>query len=99
MFNQILSLQRNMLAGLPGAHAADFKMGDASLRIIANPVVDGAGKRVGTVVQWVDRTQEVATEEEVQAIVAKAIDGDLTARIREERKEGFFKTLAGGGIR
>ena len=92
----IPSLQRNALAGLTGAHTADVKMGDASLRIIANPVIDGAGKRVGTVVQWMDRTQEVATEEEVQAIVSKAIDGDLTARIREEGKEGFFKTLASG---
>ncbi len=96
MFHQVPSLQRNALAGLTSAHTVDAKMGDASLRIVANPVVDGAGKRVGTVVQWVDRTQEVATEEEVQAIVAKAIDGDLTARIREEGKEGFFKTLAGG---
>jgi methyl-accepting chemotaxis protein len=71
-------------------------MGGASLRIVANPVVDDAGSRVGTVVQWLDRTQEVATEEEVQAIVAKAIEGDLTARIREEGKEAFFKTLAVG---
>ncbi len=96
VFHQIPSLQRNALAGLTGSHTADVKMGEASLRIVANPVIDGAGKRVGTVVQWFDRTQEVATEEEVQAIVAKAIDGDLTARIREEGKEGFFKTLAGG---
>jgi methyl-accepting chemotaxis protein len=96
VFHQIPSLQRNALAGLTSAQTADVKMGEASLRIVANPVVDGAGKRVGTVVQWVDRTQEVATEEEVQAIVAKAIDGDLTARIREEGKEAFFKTLASG---
>jgi methyl-accepting chemotaxis protein len=96
VFHQIPSLQRNALAGLTSAHTADVKIGEASLRIVANPVVDGAGKRVGTVVQWVDRTQEVATEEEVQTIVAKAIDGDLTARIREEGKEAFFKTLASG---
>ena len=96
MFHQIPSLQRTVLASLSSAHTADVKMGEASLRIVANPVVDGAGKRVGTVVQWMDRTQEVATEEEVQATVAKAIDGDLTVRIREEGKEAFFKTLAGG---
>jgi methyl-accepting chemotaxis protein len=96
MFHQIPSLQRSFLAGLTGAHTADAKVGNASLRIVANPVVDAAGKRVGTVVQWLDRTQEVATEEEVQAIVVKAIEGDLTVRIREEGKEGFFKTLAGG---
>jgi len=96
MFHQVPSLQRSFLAGLTGAHTADVKMGNASLRIVANPVIDAAGKRVGTVVQWLDRTQEVATEEEVQAIVAKAIEGDLTVRIGEEGKEGFFKTLAGG---
>jgi methyl-accepting chemotaxis protein len=96
MFHQIPALQRNFLASLSSTHTVDVKMGDASLRLTANPVVDGAGKRVGTVVQWVDRTQEVATEEEVQAIVSKAIDGDLTVRIREEGKEAFFKTLADG---
>jgi methyl-accepting chemotaxis protein len=96
MFQQIPALQRQQLASLTAGHTSDIKMGGASLRLVANPVVDRAGTRVGTVVQWLDRTQEVATEEEVQAIVAKAIDGDLTARIREEGKEAFFKTLAGG---
>jgi methyl-accepting chemotaxis protein len=96
MFGQIPSMQRSFLAALNSAHTADAKMGNASLRIVANPVVDTTGKRVGTVVQWLDRTQEVATEEEVQTIVGSAIEGDLTARIREEGKEGFFKTLAGG---
>jgi methyl-accepting chemotaxis protein len=95
-FHRTPSHQRNMLANLTSTHTIDVKMGEAVLRIIANPVSDAAGKRVGTVVQWMDRTQEVATEAEVQAIVAKAIEGDLTARIREEGKEGFFKTLAGG---
>ncbi len=96
MFQQIPALHRQQLAALTAGHTSDIKMGGASLRLVANPVVDRAGARVGTVVQWLDRTQEVATEDEVQAIVAKAIDGDLTARIREEGKEAFFKTLAGG---
>jgi methyl-accepting chemotaxis protein len=96
LFHQVPALQKNHLAGLTTTHTADIEMGEASLRIVANPVMDAAGKRVGSVVQWVDRTQEVATENEVEAIVAKAIDGDLTARIREEGKDGFFKTLSGG---
>jgi methyl-accepting chemotaxis protein len=95
MFHQIPALQRSQLAALTTTQTLDVKMGEASLRIVANPV-EGEGKRVGTVVQWMDRTQEVATENEVQAIVAKAIDGDLTARIREDGKEAFFKALAGG---
>jgi methyl-accepting chemotaxis protein len=94
-FHQIPSLQRHQLGELTATRTVDVQMGEASLRIVASPV-DDAGRRVGTVVQWVDRTSEVATEEEVQAIVGKAIDGDLTARIREEGKEAFFKALAGG---
>jgi methyl-accepting chemotaxis protein len=96
MFHQIPALQKNNLAALTTTQTAEFKTGEATLRIVANPVVDTDGKRVGTVVQWVDRTQVVATELEVQAIVAKAIDGDLTARIREEGKDGFFKSLSAG---
>jgi methyl-accepting chemotaxis protein len=96
MFHQTPALQKHHLAGLTAAHTAEVKMGEATLRIVANPVIDAAGVRVGTVVQWVDRTPQVAIENEVQAIVAKAIDGDLTARIREEGKSGFIKSLSGG---
>jgi methyl-accepting chemotaxis protein len=64
--------------------------------VIFNPVMDSSGVRLGTVVQWLDRTDEIAIEEEVQATVAAAVEGNLTARVREEGKEGFFKSLAGG---
>jgi nitrogen fixation/metabolism regulation signal transduction histidine kinase len=43
------------LGALTAAHTMDLKMGEASLRIVASPV-EGNGRRVGTVVQWVDRT-------------------------------------------
>ncbi len=95
-FHRAPSHQRNLLAGLTGTHTIDLNMGDSVLRAIINSVTDADGKRVGSVVQWVDRTAEVATEREVEAVVAKAIEGDLTARIREEGKEAFFKTLATG---
>jgi methyl-accepting chemotaxis protein len=90
------SLQRNLLAGLTGTHTIDFKMGDAVLRAVVNLVNDAAGKRLGSVVQWVDRTAEVAAQNEVETVVARAIEGDLMVRIREEGKEAFFKILASG---
>ncbi|MEY4762946.1 MAG: hypothetical protein RLZZ200_2802, partial [Pseudomonadota bacterium] len=51
---------------------------------------------LGTVVEWADRTQEVATELEVQGIVADVIDGRLDGRIDMAGKTGFFETLAQG---
>jgi methyl-accepting chemotaxis protein len=95
LFQAIPLLRPEQLGALTAMASAEVKLGAAHLRILASPVSIDA-QRVGTVVQWTDRTQEVATEEEVQATVAKAIDGDLTARIDAEGKEGFFQTLASG---
>jgi methyl-accepting chemotaxis protein len=88
--------QRNLLAQLTGVHQADVTLGKALLRIVANPVVDAQGARLGTVVQWIDRTQEVATEDEIRFVVENAVAGDLTRRIRREGKSGFFGALADG---
>jgi methyl-accepting chemotaxis protein len=95
-FHRVPSHQRNLLAGLTSTHTADIKMGGATLRVIANPVVDAAGVRLGTVVQWIDRTEEIAVEEDVQRTVTSALAGDLTTRIEESDKQGFFKRLAAG---
>jgi methyl-accepting chemotaxis protein len=95
-FHKVPSHQRNVLGNLRGMHKVDMRLGGASLRIVANPVVDEGGKRLGTVVEWFDRTQEVATEEEVQQTIAKALDGDLTARVAEAGKTGFFANLSSG---
>jgi len=81
---------------LSGGRTRELKLGGATLRIVATPVVDSSGTPVGTVVQWLDRTQEIAAEQELAMIVANAIDGDLTTRIAEEGKQGFLKVMAGG---
>jgi methyl-accepting chemotaxis protein len=96
IFHQVTALQSKQMAALTTPHTEEFKIGEASLRIVASPALNGDGQRVGTVVQWTDRTQVVAREEEVQGTVAQAINGDLTARIRETDKETFFKALASG---
>ena len=88
--------QRSLLAGLTRTHAAQVKIGGMTMKIIASPIRDEQGQRLGTVVEWVDRTQEVAVEDEVQTLVAEALKGNLDKRAVEEGKSGFFKTLSGG---
>ncbi|MGO9264787.1 MAG: methyl-accepting chemotaxis protein [Candidatus Binataceae bacterium] len=91
------SLQHvNRLVELSNSQTEELKVGGATLRVIATPVAESRGDRVGTVVQWIDRTQEIAVEQEVAAMVAQAIAGDLTARVLEDGKQGFFKILAAG---
>ena len=86
--------QRGMLAGLNKTFTSQLELGGRTFRIIANPVMDEAGKRLGTVVEWADRTQEVAVEAEVEKIVQSAQAGDLGERIGVDGKSGFFKRLS-----
>jgi methyl-accepting chemotaxis protein len=57
-------------------------------------VTDAKGTPIGRITQWIDRTEEIASEQEVSAIVAAAAAGDLTGRIAMQGKQGFFGTLS-----
>ena len=65
-----------------------------TLGIIATPVLDENKERLGTVVEWQNRTTEVQVEQEVAAIVDAAADGDFSQSINEQGKEGFILKLA-----
>jgi len=85
-----------LLSTATGSPSQELKMGGAVFRITANPVTDSKGARLGTVVQWLDRTEEVAAEEDLKATVAKAIGGDLTARVAQSNQGEFFRSLSAG---
>ncbi|MFT7133989.1 MAG: methyl-accepting chemotaxis protein [Cyclobacteriaceae bacterium] len=71
-------------------------MGGRSLVVTANSVENEQGERLGTVVEWQDRTMEVAIEQEINHLVEAANLGDFTTRIDEAGKEGFFLKLTKG---
>ena len=87
---------RNLLANLKGEHRTQFEIGGLHMRLIANPIADENGKPLGTVIEWLDRTQEVNAEKEVRAIVGAAASGDLSKRIAEADKAGFMLEMAQG---
>ena len=88
--------QQRMLAALKDTHRSEIMLGGLTFGFTANPVVSGDGERLGTVVEWVDRTDELAMEGELESIVAAARSGELTERVSMEGKSGFFKHLAMG---
>lgn len=69
----------------------DIILGDCCLRIIGNPIVAADGNNLGTVIEWNNRTQEVAIEEEIKTIVNASLAGDLSQRIDLADKTGFFE--------
>nr|WP_318014116.1 methyl-accepting chemotaxis protein [Paucibacter sp. TC2R-5] len=85
--------QRGLIERLTSEHVADIKVASASFRLTASPIMGTDGARLGTVVEWRDRTAELAAEVEVGAMVDAANGGDFTQRIALEGKAEFFKML------
>ncbi len=88
--------QADLLDGLNSTFQSELSIGDLTMKIIANPVVSDSGERLGTAVEWSDRTQEVAVEKEIDELVDAARNGDLTQRIDLQGKVGFFRQLGQG---
>jgi methyl-accepting chemotaxis protein len=49
---------------------------------------------IGRITQWLDRTDEIISEQEVTDIVAAASRGQMGARVGMEGKSGFFASLS-----
>jgi len=96
VFHKDASHQRRLLDHMKSTVSNQIEVGGLTLRVIANPVVDEHGKRLGTVVEWANRTEEVAVEKQIDHIVTAARQGQLGERIPLEGKEGFFRQLATG---
>ncbi|MBS0418259.1 MAG: hypothetical protein JSR66_11130 [Proteobacteria bacterium] len=88
--------QRRTLDTLSGSDTQERQLGLCTFRTISNPVVSDKGERIGTVMEWTDRTPEVAVEKEMQAMLTAVIDGDLNKRIDLNGKTGFFEAMSRG---
>jgi methyl-accepting chemotaxis protein len=96
IFHKNPAHQAGMLARLQSAYSATITIGGRVLVVTANPVINDRGERLGAVAEWLDRTSEVAVENEVANIISAANQGDFTQRIRIEGKEGFFLQMGEG---
>ncbi|MFK8026892.1 MAG: methyl-accepting chemotaxis protein [Gammaproteobacteria bacterium] len=88
--------QRAEFNVLSSSSVSDFLIGDHSIRMTLNPIIDEFNERIGTVIEWKDMTVEIAVENEVQALVESALHGDLSQRITLENKNGFTRRLSLG---
>ena len=88
--------QQQMVTSMKSQVNSEVRIGGRVFSFTANPVNDADGSRLGTAVEWLDRTNEVAVEEELENIVNAARDGDLGKRVDLQGKSGFFKVMGTG---
>lgn len=74
----------------------EMKIGDRVFNVTTAPVFNDQGERLGSVGEWLDRTEQVAMEHELAEIVHAAAAGDFAKRVNLSGKHGFFLTLGRG---
>ena len=94
MFHKTPRHQRDLLENLTQPYKTHVKVGDFGFNITAAPVFGDEDERLGTVVEWVDVTEQIASEEAIESIIEAAAQGDLTQRIELEGKSGFYLEVA-----
>ncbi|AUI67757.1 methyl-accepting chemotaxis protein [Beggiatoa leptomitoformis] len=85
---------RNLLKNLKATEKAKLDLDSLVIEYMLTPVINGNGERLGFVKEFNNRTQEFATEQEINQVIHTASQGNFTQRIRLTDKAGFFKTVS-----
>jgi methyl-accepting chemotaxis protein len=96
LYHKNPAFQRGLLEKSQEAYSSELVIAGRHINIIASPVNDATGERIGYVAEWEDRTHEVLIEQEIDQLVQGVKAGDLSARIRLDDKQGNAKTLSAG---
>ncbi|NRA20639.1 MAG: PAS domain S-box protein [Oceanospirillaceae bacterium] len=86
--------QRNLLRTLTKTYEISIMLGDVTMLLTANPVIDAGGTRLGTVIEWKNLTGQLSAENEVQKLIENASKGDFEQRLDEAKYSGFMQVMA-----
>lgn len=96
IFHKNPAHQITMLDRLNDTYKTKIEVSDLHFSLIANPIFDSSGKRLGTSVEWMDITQETNAQRDISNILEQASLGNLNERLNEDNYTDFFKIFATG---
>ena len=67
---------------------------NVTLGISITPIFDEGNAYIGSIVECLDRTEEVSVEREIDSIIVAASGGDFSKKLTCENKEGFFLNIS-----
>lgn len=93
-FHKNPAYQRQLLANIAETRHARVIIGKVILDHVITPVLGNEGERLGIVIEFTNRTVEVAMEQEIDVVIQAASQGDFKQYISLDNKMGFFKTFS-----
>ncbi len=85
---------RELLEKITSTHHTHLTIDNLYMDISINPIINEEEERLGWVTEFRDRTTEMATEKEVNAVMYAASQGHFQQHIDLSSKTGFFKTFS-----
>ena len=85
---------RKTLEHLDAPMITTAELAGLSLKFVFTPLFGENGERLGTIVEWINRTEEVAFTNELSDVVQGAIAGDLSRRIAVEGSATLYARLS-----
>lgn len=76
--------------------AIRFALGRRTVSLSLSPVMHADGRRLGTAVEWLELTDELAAAAEVAEMVAAAVEGDFSRRVPLAGKPDALQRIAEG---
>lgn len=96
IFHKNPAHQQGMVAKLTATFVTTIQIASSTFKLTASPINNDDGERIGTVVEWLDRTSEVRAEQDIERVVNAAAIGNFSERIDESSQKGFLKIIAEG---
>ncbi len=94
VFHRDPAHQRALIAGLKTTHKARLTIGEAHYELAATPMFDDSGARIGTALEWQDRTADTRFRHQLRNVAQKAAAGILTVRVEVDTGEERYQELA-----
>ena len=94
IFHRDPAHNRQLIGGLTQRHTSRITVGKAHFALSANPIHAPDGTRVGTALEWQDRTAAANFNNELRRVVQAAQAGDLSVRMDESRYDDRFVEVA-----
>jgi len=88
--------QQNLLKPENLPYSSSIKVAGLSFDLTAVALRDTNGNHLGTAVEWIDTTEMVNAQTQVEALISKAARGELSERLDSDGFEGFMKNLSEG---
>jgi methyl-accepting chemotaxis protein len=96
MFCRDTAARQSLLGSANTTGRVQLELGGRTFFVTTNPVTDKDGSRLGTVIEWKDKTDEINFEESIHTTINNALSGNLDHRIDVQSQSGNLVTIAVG---